>query len=128
VKLAAPVQYIFRALFPASRKPVTWPAAYPLIGFLVVFVGAVFFLEWRDILRFTRPSAFWLALIIPWFWWLHCAGFSGLHGKRAIVALLTRLALVGAFIMLLAEPRAVRKSDALSLVYALDVSDSMGER
>ena len=30
--------------------------------------------------------------------------------------------------MLLAEPRAVRRSDVLSVVYALDVSDSMGAK
>jgi uncharacterized membrane protein/Mg-chelatase subunit ChlD len=44
------------------------------------------------------------------------------------VALLTRLTVAAIFITLLAEPRAVRKSDVLSVVYALDVSDSMGDK
>ena len=56
------------------------------------------------------------------------AGWSGLSGWRAQAALVSRLLLVGAFAALLAEPRAVRKSDTLSMVYALDVSDSMGEK
>ena len=59
---------------------------------------------------------------------MHHAGGSGLGPGRALAALLTRLLLVGAFVMLLAEPRAVRRSDALAVVYALDVSDSMGEK
>jgi hypothetical protein len=128
VNPTAAVQRFFRSIFPPARKPVTWRAVVPLVGFLAVFAGAVVILEWRDILRFTRPVAFWLTVFVPWFWWLHHAGGSGLGGTRAVVALLTRLSLVGAFIMLLAEPRAVRKSDALSLVYALDISDSMGEK
>jgi hypothetical protein len=121
-------QRYFRSIFPPPRKPVTWRVGAPLIGFLVVFAAVVLVLESRDVMRFTRPAAFWLILIAPWFWWLHIAGASGLSGGRAVLALLTRLSLVGAFIMLLAEPRAVRKSDALSLVYALDISDSMGEK
>ena len=56
------------------------------------------------------------------------AGFSGLSGVRALAALVVRLTLAGAFILLLAEPRAVRKTDALSVVYALDLSDSMGDK
>jgi uncharacterized membrane protein len=39
---------------------------------------------------------------------------------------LTRFCVVGLFVALMAEPRAVRHNDALSLVYALDVSDSIG--
>lgn len=100
----------------------------PLAIFLAAFLAVVLVLEFRGILRFTRPNAFWLMAIAPWFWWLHQAGGSGLSGVRSVIALLVRLSLVGLFVLLLAEPRAVRKSDTLSVVYALDVSDSMGDK
>ena len=115
-------------LFPTARKRVTWWAAVPLLGFLVVYGAVCFALEWRGMLRFTYRPAFALLFLTPWFWWMSVVGGSGLGGVRATVALLTRLAIFGAFVMLLAEPRAVRKSDTLSVVYALDVSDSMGEK
>jgi uncharacterized membrane protein/Mg-chelatase subunit ChlD len=107
---------------------VTWRAVLPLVVFLIVFATAILILEFRGIVRFSRPTAFWFALLMPWFWWMHLAGGSGLAGGRALVALLTRLSVAAIFITLLAEPRAVRKSDTLSVVYALDVSDSMGEK
>ncbi len=116
------------ALIQPPRRAVTWRAVAPLVVFLVVFAGLVLFLEMRGVLRFTRLNAFWLIAVAPWFWWMHHAGGSGLSGVRSVVALLVRLTLVGAFVLLLAEPRAVRKSDTLSVVYALDVSDSMGEK
>jgi uncharacterized membrane protein/Mg-chelatase subunit ChlD len=119
---------IFRQIVPPARKPVTLRSALPLVIFLALFGGVILFLEVRGIVRFTRPNAFWLTLLAPWFWWMHQAGGSGLSGARAIVALITRLLLASLFVILLAEPRAVRKSDALSVVYALDVSDSMGDK
>jgi uncharacterized membrane protein/Mg-chelatase subunit ChlD len=119
---------LFRQIVPAARKPVTWRASLPLLVFLAVFGAVVLILEFRGIIRFSRPAAFWFALLLPWFWWMHQAGGSGLGGGRAIVALLTRLTVASLFIILLAEPRAVRKSNTLSMVYALDISDSMGEK
>jgi uncharacterized membrane protein len=107
---------------------VTLRAVVPLALWLILFGTLAVILETRGILRFTRPAAFWLAMLAPWFWWMHHAGGSGLGGTRAVVALLTRLSLFGTFIFLIAEPRAVRRSDALSVVYALDISDSMGEK
>ncbi len=83
-------------------------------------------LEVRGWLHFAWPQAFWFLLVTPWVWWLQVTGKSGFSRTRALVALQLRLWLIGLFIAVLAEPRAVRKSDALSLVYALDISDSMG--
>lgn len=45
---------------------------------------------------------------------------------RANSALAVRLCLLGLFIALLAEPRSVRSTDRLSVVFALDNSDSIG--
>jgi Ca-activated chloride channel homolog len=128
VELFSLPNHLFRQVVPAARKPVTWLAVMPLVVFLAVFAAVILILEFRGFLRFSRPSAFWFALLLPWFWWMHQAGGSGLAGGRALVALLTRLSVAALFITLLAEPRAVRKSDVLSVVYALDVSDSMGEK
>lgn len=115
-------------IFPQPRKPVTWLAAIPLVAFLLVAATAVFLCEYRGWLRFTWKPAFFLLLFTPWVWWMHVAGWSGLSGWRAQLAFQSRLILVFLFAALLAEPRAVRKSDTLSVVYALDVSDSMGEK
>ena len=117
-----------RSLVPAARQRVTLLALSPLLIFAAVYAAAVVICEMRGIIRFTWRPAFWLMLAAPWVWWMHFAGSSRLRGWRAQAALLSRLLLMGIFAALLAEPRAVRKSDALSLVYALDVSDSMGEK
>lgn len=115
-------------LFPPARRPLTWQAILPLLLFLGLFAGLCVGLEWRAVLHFTYRPAFALLAVTPWIWWMHHAGGAGLGRSRGVAALLVRLALVGAFVIVLAEPRAVRRSDALAVVYALDVSDSMGEK
>ncbi len=117
-----------RALFPRPRRPVTLGALAPLLVFGALFPAGVALVDWRGLLRFSNPSAFALAAVLPWIWWLHHAGGGGLSRGRALAALIVRFIVVGAFILLLAEPRAVRKSDTLAVVYALDVSDSMGAK
>jgi uncharacterized membrane protein/Mg-chelatase subunit ChlD len=97
------------------------------VAFLAVYLGTWLFLELAVLIRFSSPQALALLAVTPWFWWMHAAGWSGLGRGRAVVALLVRLLLVGAFVMLLAGPRAVRTSDTLSVMYALDLSDSIGE-
>lgn len=115
------------SLFPTPRKPVRWLDAWPLAAFLIVFVGAVVWLDATDRVLFERPWWFALLVVTPWIWWLSVAGMGGLTKGRAAAALITRLALAGILIAVLAEPRAVRKSDKLSVVYAVDISDSIGE-
>src|SRR5262245_2573096 len=77
------------------------------------------------VLLFSRPAAFALLAATPWIWWLHAAGYGGLSRARGIVALEIRLLLAGLFVILLAEPRAVRTQDVMAVIYALDVSDSI---
>jgi uncharacterized membrane protein len=114
-------------VFPPPRQPVQWIDALPLAMFLVLFVGLCLFLELRHVLLFARPGAFVFALATVWIWWMQVAGFGGLGKVRSILALEVRLALAGLFVILLAEPRAVRTSDELSVVYAVDVSDSISD-
>lgn len=99
----------------------------PLALFLAAFAAVCVWLEWSHRLLFARPKMFVLLAVTPWVWWMHVAGYSGLSRARGVLALLTRLTLVGLFVMLLAEPRAVRTRDALSVVYAVDLSDSVGD-
>jgi uncharacterized membrane protein len=106
---------------------VTVRAGLPLAAFLALFAGALLFLELGHHVAFTTWTPFLLTAVLPWVWWLHHAGHSGLRGARAVAALMVRFCLIALFIMLLAGPRAVRTSDVLSVVYAVDRSDSIGE-
>jgi len=114
-------------IFPPPRKRVTIGAVLPLLVFLFVFVGGCLWVSLRRVVVFSSIAPFGLLVVGVWLWWMQVAGFSGLKGFRSALALLTRLSVLGLFILALAEPRVVRKNDGLAVVYALDVSDSMGE-
>lgn len=118
---------IITSVFPPPRQRVTLRDALPLILFLVVLIGACVYADLSHRLLFARPAAFGLLLLTPWLWWMHLAGYAGLGRARGIMALEIRLLLAGLFVVLLADPRAVRTSDVLSVIYALDVSDSIGD-
>src|SRR4051794_16258893 len=102
-----------RLVFPKARRPVTFVAVAPLVIFGALFAGGCVFAEWRGLVRFSYRPAFALGAVLPWVWWLHHAGGGGLSRGRAVVALFTRFVMIGAFMLLLAEPRAVRRSDTL---------------
>ncbi len=122
------LQRILNNLLPPARRPVRWWDAAPLIIFLALFCAAWVTLEWTNTLLFARPRALvWLNLC-PWVWWLSLVGYAGLGRTRALCALFVRLTILGMFVMLLAEPRTVRTRDVMSVVYALDLSDSIGDR
>src|SRR5438445_6484875 len=109
------------------RYRLRWVDALSLAIFLMVFAGICIYLEGAHVLLFARPAAFGLLAATVWIWWLSVAGYAGLGRARSLVALEVRLALAGLFVILLAEPRAVRTSDQLSVVYALDISDSISD-
>lgn len=79
-----------------------------------------------DLMRCGRPAVFTGLVLLPWLAWLHLAGWSGLHGRRALLVLALRAALLTALVTALAEPRAVRQGDRLGVVFCLDQSDSIG--
>ena len=116
---------IIASFFPSPRQPVGWRDAVSLVLFLLVFGGLCAWLEFGHVLMFARPVMLGLVVLGPWFWWMHLAGFGGLPKVRGAVSLFVRLTLLGLFAMVLAEPRAVRSRDVMSVVYALDVSDSI---
>jgi uncharacterized membrane protein len=115
-------------IVPPPRKRVTVGAVLPLILFLLVFVGACLWLSLRHLVVFSNVAPFGLLVVGVWFWWLQVAGYSGLSGARATVALLVRLLVLALLVLALVEPRVVRRNEGLALLYALDVSDSMGEK
>lgn len=114
--------------FPPPRRPVTARTAMPLALFVTVFVLGCLLLDALNLVLFAAPRAFALILLAPWFWWMHLGGYSGLTGWRSAAALLSRLMLLGLFIVLLAQPRAVRRHDTLSMLFALDVSASIDQQ
>lgn len=113
-----------RRFFPEPRHRVTWRSAISLMGFLVIFAAAVLYLVFAGHVEFDLPLAFLLMLVTPWVWWMQAAGHSGLTKSRGQLALLVRLVIVGLLVCVLARPRAVKRSDVVSVIYAVDVSDS----
>ncbi|HEX4263299.1 MAG TPA: glutamine amidotransferase [Verrucomicrobiae bacterium] len=124
--MLSPRQWLLN-LVPPPRKRVTLGAVLPLAIFLLVFVGACFWVSWRHLVAFSNLAPFWLLILSVWIWWFQVAGYSGLKGFRSTIALLTRLCVLGLFILALAEPRVVRRNTGLAVMYAMDISDSMGE-
>ncbi|HXY32648.1 MAG TPA: VWA domain-containing protein [Planctomycetaceae bacterium] len=118
---------VLRTILPPPRRPVTLRQVLLLVLFLVAYFGTCTALVLRHVVLFVRPSMFVLMAFCVWIWWMSVAGYSGLPGRRAGIAFLVRALLVGVFCFALAEPRAVRTSDLLSVVYAIDLSDSIGE-
>lgn len=78
-------------------------------------------------LEFDFPWMFCLLVFTPWIWWMHAAGHSGLSPLRSAVAVFVRLGIAGLLILVLAGPRSVKTSDVVSVVYSVDVSDSVNE-
>ena len=115
-------------IVPPPRKRVPVGAILPLILFLLVFAGVCLWLSLRHLVVFSNVAPFGLLVVGVWLWWLQVAGYSGLSGARATIALLVRLLVLALLVLALAEPRVVRRNEGLALLYALDVSDSMGEK
>lgn len=119
---------ILRALFPAPRRELRIPDLLPLVLFLAAFGSVCLALELAGLVLFVRREAFFLTFVIVWIWWLFLAGSPGLSPVRSQAALWIRFVMIAGFIVALAEPRAVRTSEVLSVVYAVDVSDSISQQ
>lgn len=83
--------------------------------------------EWIWDLDYVRPWMFLLLVVTPWIWWMQAAGHSGLAKGRGEVASFIRLMIAGLLIMVIAEPRAVQTSSVISVIYNVDVSDSVND-
>ena len=139
-------------IFPPPHRPVRWQAGVSLFAFAAIMVLICFSIVptflitstsrfwdfgWFRItkpafeivkeLEFARPWIFLLLLVTPWIWWMQAAGHAGLPSRRGAWAGFIRLMICGLLILVLAEPRAVRTSDVVAVVYNVDVSDSVNE-
>ena len=115
-------------LMPPPQKRVTVGAALPLVIFLALFIGGCLWVSLTHLVLFSNIAPFGLLALAVWIWWFQVAGFSGLSRGRAVAALVVRLLVLGVFILALTEPRVVRRSNGLAVMYTLDVSDSMGDK
>ena len=139
-------------IFPPPHRRVRWQAGISLFAFAVIMALICFSIvptflitstsrfwdfRWFRItkpafeivreLEFARPWIFLLLLVTPWIWWMQAAGHAGLPSRRGAWAGFIRLMICGLLILVLAEPRAVRTSDVVAVVYNVDVSDSVNE-
>lgn len=115
-------------IVPPPRKRVTPSAVLPLVIFLSLFIGVCLWVSLTHLVVFSNIAPFGLLALSVWLWWFQVAGYSGLSRGRATAALIVRLLVLAVFILALAEPRVVRRSNGLAVMYTLDVSDSMGEK
>ncbi|MFM8475655.1 MAG: VWA domain-containing protein [Planctomycetaceae bacterium] len=109
-----------------AASPQRWSApGFPRLPFLTRLNVAFPQPELVRELEFASPWMLLLLILAPWIWWMQAAGHAGLPPRRGAWAGLIRLLLFGLLILVLAEPRAVRTSDRVSVVYNVDVSDSV---
>jgi len=120
---------MLRVVLPPRRGAgrVAWQSVLFLLLFVVLFLSGALFCSLSNVVLFMHPWAFGLCLFFLWVWWVHVTGFSGLAGLRSYLALFVRFVLLGLFVLLLAQPRYTRKSDRLSVMYVVDLSDSLGD-
>jgi Ca-activated chloride channel homolog len=113
-------------VIPSPRREFHWSSLFSLVLFLLLFSVTILSLYFSRRVIFSQPEAFWWTLVTPWFWWMGLQGYSGLIGRRLHLAIFTRLCLAGCFIMLLSDPRTLQENDGLTVMYAVDLSDSIG--
>ena len=94
---------------------------------MVLFLAVCFFLDITNKLIFTRPSAFWLTLLFPWFWWMITAGHAGITGARLKWVYGFRWLLLCIIIAALALPRSVRSDKSMSVIFTVDTSASISQ-
>jgi Ca-activated chloride channel homolog len=111
---------------PRPRQKFKLTLFVPLFLFVLIFLTSYLSFTLTGKVVFSRPSAFFLLFFCPWIWWMGSQGFSGLSPFRNASAQVCRLCLAGLFIMLLAKPQTQRENKTLTVMYAVDLSDSIG--
>lgn len=121
------MQQLLQRVFPPPRRLVTWRSSIPLLAFLLLFATLILSLVLTEKVDFLYPWMFALLVVTPWVWWMQVAGHSGLTAGRGTIALLVRLTVIGLLVSALALPRGIRTSDTVSVIYNVDVSDSVND-
>jgi Mg-chelatase subunit ChlD len=119
------IHYLRQCVLPSPRRTPTWWSATPLLAFLLAFGIVCLVLELNHFWVYTQLWPFALLVLAPWIWLVWLAGQNGLPPWRSGVAFLCRLMVLGLVVITLAEPRFMRKSDELTVVYTVDISDSI---
>jgi len=114
-------------IVPPPRKPVTFADAVPLLIYTAFALTLLAVLTFGHVLIFTSLTPLWLLVLLPWVWWMSVVGYSGLSGWRKHASLYARFALLTLLAMTLAEPRMVRSSDAMQVIYVVDRSASVAD-
>lgn len=114
-------------LWPRPRQAFRIRQVLPLLIFVGLFLGVLFWVQAEQWLALGQLSGLWLLGLLPWLLCLHLASYSGLSRGRAALALWSRMVLVGLFALIFCEPRALRRHDSLSLIFAVDNSASMSD-
>ncbi|MFO1528474.1 MAG: hypothetical protein U1F77_01780 [Kiritimatiellia bacterium] len=112
-------------IFPPRRRPAAGGVDSGPV-FLALFAAACCAVEAMHLATFARPGQFGWAALLPWLAWQHAMQAVRLGGWRSARAAHPADPR-GACVAALAEPRAVRSSKIWSVVFALDVSDSIGD-
>ena len=74
--------------------------------------------------RFSHPHALWLVALLPWFWW-----YARIAARRATVRTVWwRLTVAALLVLAAAGPQVPLRDGDMSVIYALDRSDSMPVR
>ncbi|MCX5662731.1 MAG: VWA domain-containing protein [Planctomycetota bacterium] len=115
-------------VIPPWRRPLRLADTIAAGTTAALFLGGSLMASLAGWVLFVNPWVFLLTPIMLWAWWMHVQGFSGLVGYRGTMALVVRLLFVGLFILLFAEPRSVRKSENVAIVFAMDVSASIDDK
>lgn len=79
-------------------------------------------------LTWTAPSAFWLLLAIPAVWAAHLAARTNFNVRQRRLQAVVRSLLLAALVAALARPVISNRTSRESIVYAVDVSQSVGTR
>lgn len=72
------------------------------------------------------PESLWLLALLPPLWWIAARRFASLGRWRAVLAMLARTSVMVAVIAAIAGAQWVWVNDAVTVVYVLDESDSVG--
>jgi uncharacterized membrane protein len=76
-------------------------------------------------LHFDHPQYLWLFALLPVFWWMSRASFSGLSRGQAALALAVRTLVFTLIVLALADAHSVRSNNRLTVLYLLDQSHSI---
>ena len=79
-------------------------------------------------LTWTAPSAFWLLLAIPAVWAAHLGARTNFNVRQRRLQAVVRSLLLAALVAALARPVISNRTSRESIVYAVDVSQSVGTR